>query len=215
MRNTTGQVVESRCTRFLWFGSLSWQNSWISTINRSLKGEIVWFQQSHEYRESDCIDGEFVVFEWKFFETQQCICFGENPNDDGGRIETEQLRSNHLHVHVQRHRLGNIEKTKKFVWRILQMLLHTPQVFPKDIGHSSDQELKKSGTERTFAAKTVCGIMLLRWWWSVSQRADNLYSEEQVRWPEDSWQAKEEEKRWDTTRWFSNSRVVVSHRYFS
>ena len=37
------------------------------------------------------------------------------------------------------------------------MLLRTPEDFVKDMGHSSDQELKKNGTERTPTNQTVRG----------------------------------------------------------
>ena len=48
---------------------------------------------------------------------------------------------------------GNEEK----VCRSRQMLLRTQEDVQKDVGHSSDQELKKSGTERTLIDQTVCG----------------------------------------------------------
>ena len=78
-----------------------------------------------------------------------------SPNDDGGDSNSawKVRRSNHLHVDVQRHWLGESRETMKLECRILQMLLRTREDFPKDIGHSSDQELKKSGTERTFQTK--------------------------------------------------------------
>ena len=48
----------------------------------------------------------------------------------------------------------------KFVCGILQMLLYTPEDFLKDIGHFSDQELKKNGSERTSTNQTDRGTML-------------------------------------------------------
>ena len=51
-------------------------------------------------------------------------------------------------------------ETKKSVCRILQVLLRTPEDFLKDIGHSSDQELKNIGTERTPTDQIVRGTML-------------------------------------------------------
>ena len=78
------------------------------------------------------------------------------------------------------------------------MLLHTPEDFLKDIGHFSDWDQKKHGTERTFTNQTVCGITLLVWWWLISEKADTLYSEDQVRWPEGLWKAEEETRRYTT-----------------
>ena len=51
------------------------------------------------------------------------------------------------------------EKAMKtfFVYMIPQVLLHTPQSFPKDIGHSSDLDLKKNGTPRSLTNQTVRG----------------------------------------------------------
>ena len=50
------QAVESKGTRFLWFGTLSWQNSRTSSINRSLEGEdwvvheVPWISWIGSYR---------------------------------------------------------------------------------------------------------------------------------------------------------------------
>ena len=51
----------------------------------------------------------------------------------------------------------------KFVKQILQMLLHTPQIYLKDIGPSSDRDLKKIGTGRIFTNQTnnVADLMIM------------------------------------------------------
>ena len=45
--------------------------------------------------------------------------------------------------------------TKKIAHRISQVLLHMPQGFPKDIGHSPDLDLKKNGMLRSLTNQTV------------------------------------------------------------
>ena len=44
---------------------------------------------------------------------------------------------------------------RKNVYRIPQVLLHVPQGFPKDMGHSSDLDLKKNGMLRSLTNQTV------------------------------------------------------------
>ena len=65
------------------------------------------------------------------------------------------------------------QETKKLVFRILQKLQCMQKDILNEIGHSSDQELKKSGTERRLTNQNHL------------EKADTLYSEEQVRWLED------------------------------
>ena len=47
-------------------------------------------------------------------------------------------------VDVQRHRLGQKRTMKRFVNVIPQVLLNMPKIFPDDIGHSSELDLKKN-----------------------------------------------------------------------
>ena len=48
----------------------------------------------------------------------------------------------------------------KFVWRTLQMLLHTPADFLKGVGPSSDQDRKKNGVERTRFVDDVADLTM-------------------------------------------------------
>ena len=59
--------------------------------------------------------------------------------------------------------IGDNEEAMKFVKQILQMLLHTPQIYLKDIGPSSDRDLKKIGTGRIFTNQTnnVADLMIM------------------------------------------------------
>ena len=65
-----------------------------------------------------------------------------SPKHDGERTRCSAERfqgSHHIHVYVQ----GQPKNMKKFVNAIPQGLPKMPKVFPKDIGHSSDLDLKK------------------------------------------------------------------------
>ena len=57
--------------------------------------------------------------------------------------------------------IGARTAMNKFVKAIPQIVPIMPENFPKDIGHSSDLDLKKNGTERTLTNQTVRGTMWL------------------------------------------------------
>ena len=72
--------------------------------------------------------------------------------------------------------LGEKQETKKLLLRFLQTLRRARKDFLKDIGHSSEQELKKSGLWNHAAE-----MMMI----NLRERKHPTYSEERVRWPED------------------------------
>ena len=67
---------------------------------------------------------------------------------------------------------------------------------------------------RTLTSQTVCAINSAEMVMVNLGESSHSHSEEQVRWPEDLWKAKEEENFDTLQRWFSDSRVVVSHHCF-
>ena len=81
---------------------------------KSWKDNIDWFAHSPEHRELDGVDGKPVVFQWNMFQG--------TPNRTSSRRCTTTS-------------IGDKEETKRIVLRTLQMLLHPPQTFPRDIGH--------------------------------------------------------------------------------
>ena len=174
------RTVNSKGTRCLWLGALSWQNCWVSTISKALDRHnwVVhavsriswigrWWWRARRVRVEN------------FPRTHNTAATSGNPKNDGGKEKSAWTipRSNHLHVDVQRHWLGKRRKQKS-LYGILQTSLHTPEDFPRDIGHSSDRDRKKNDTERTFTNQTVRGTVLLVCWWWISERADILYPEE-------------------------------------
>ena len=182
------RVVDSKGFRFHWFGSLCWRNSWISTISRRLEGEdwvvheVSWISWIGLYwRVTSRVWGRFSL-------EHNTSAVSGNPNDDGGEqnLAWTGRRSNYHHVDVQRDRLGTKRKNRKTCMRHLKMLLHTPQDYWMDIGHSSEHDLKKMLPNATVTDQTVRGTMWLIWWWLISERADTLNSEEQVRFPRSS-----------------------------
>ena len=72
------------------------------------------------------------------------------------------------------------------------MLLRTPEYFLEEVGHFSDLELKKSGTENAHPQTKRFVEPCCRSDDSYSQwKADIFYSEEQVRCSDELWKAKE------------------------
>ena len=93
--------------------------------------------QSAEYRELDRVEGEPVVFEWKFAQDTQHCCYFRKSKEwwmkikfslNSWKIESFSCRCTVTLI-------GEKKETKKFLCRILQMLLHTPEDFLK--GHWS------------------------------------------------------------------------------
>ena len=110
--------------------------------------------QSLQCRELDNIDGEPVVFEWKIFAghtTLKHLCEVQNMMrkivfcPKGSKIESSSCRCTTTSI-------GDKKTMKNFVYRVPQVLLHTPQSFPKNIGDSSDLDLKTNGTLRSLTS---------------------------------------------------------------
>ena len=134
------QGVECKSTRLLWFCTLLWQKSWTSSFDRNLEKNI-W------------ITGETSRIERNRRGTSRVrvthntgFASWDPTGDDKEQDSTWSVqRSNHLHVDVQRHWLD---------WGLCK------QIPEKYMGHSSDQEQKKSGMERTPTSQMVCGTAL-------------------------------------------------------
>ena len=108
-------------------------------------------------------------------------------------------RSDHLHVDVQWRWLVTGGKQRHLHVEFLEGLRRTSKdVFERTLVILSDQKRKDSG-ERTLTNQTFRRITQLRWCWLISEKADILQSEEQVRCPEDLWRAKKVEKHRYTT----------------
>ena len=123
-----------------------------------------WFTKSPEYRELDCIDGEPVELEWENFPghtTLQLLREIQTTMEEN-RIQPEQFEDRILFMPMYNDIDRGKQDTKKLVNRVLQKLRRSQKDALKDTCHSSDQEQKKSGTERTPTSQRVCGITLLR-----------------------------------------------------
>ena len=110
------QTVKSNWTRFLWFGALSWENCWVSAISNVLEStnwvvhavsRIFWIGP-YWWRTSR-IRGDI-------FPGYHTGVTSGNPKTDGGKSHSVWTvrRSDHLHVNVQWHWLG--EKRNKQIW---------------------------------------------------------------------------------------------------
>ena len=102
---------------------------------------IEYFVSTHQYRELDNIDGEPVVFEWKIFPGAH----NTGVSRGSPRIDGERTRNSAVEISRTASSLCQCtttfigeEKATKYVKKIHRVLLHTPKVFPKDTGHSSD-----------------------------------------------------------------------------
>ena len=140
------EAVESKWTRFLWSGALSWQK--IHEYSRSIeawKVEIEWFTKCHEYRDLDGIDGEPFELEWEMFAGHATLQLLREiqMTMEVNRIQPEQFEDRIIFMSMCNDIDWREQDTMKFECRILQVLQRTPKYFWKDIGHSSDQELKK------------------------------------------------------------------------
>ena len=108
-----------------WFGTLSRESSWISTITKSLEEKIEWFTKSHGYRELDCTDREPVEFEWNIFPTMEV-----------NRIQSEQFEDRIIFMSMYNGIDWEKPDTKKLVFWILWRLRRTQKDSLKDISWS-------------------------------------------------------------------------------
>ena len=122
----------------------------------SWRHTIEWITQSLEHRELDGINGEPVVFEWTFFQdTQHCSYFRNS------KVQSEKFKDRIIFLSLYNDiDLGGVGINDICLSNSLDVAAYVIR-FPKDIGHSSDQEQKKKCTEGTPTNQTVCGTMLL------------------------------------------------------
>ena len=94
-----------------------------------------------------------------------------DPKDDGRAQDPTWTvqRSKHLHVDITRHRLEKWSKQTHVHLEFFRNLRRTSEDFLKDVGHSSDRDRKKNGTECTSTNLTVRGTMLRIWWWFFTE----------------------------------------------
>ena len=72
------------------------------------------------------------------------------------RIQPEQFEDRIIFISMSNDIHWTKDGNQERVFRILPMLLRTPEDFLQDISHSSDQELENTCMERTLTSKTVC-----------------------------------------------------------
>ena len=86
--------------------------------------------------------------------------------------------------------LGKTRRAKQLVPRILNLCRSMQENSLNDNGHSSNQDVKKSGSQREHTNLKSC---LLKSWCLISEKVDSPCFEDQVRWTEELWKAKEVE----------------------
>ena len=78
--------------------------------------KLTWFKSSSQYRTLDTIDGEPMEFEWNIFPgfTTLQLCFEVQEFLSKMSEEPKRFhRTDHLHVDVQRHLIGDLKKSNR------------------------------------------------------------------------------------------------------
>ena len=150
------QVVNSKGIRFIWFGTwnrLGKSNEYprsMHVLERKWRGS--WSLLNNE---------KWIVLMWIH---NTAVARGILRTMEENNILCEKFEDRlvfmSMYIDID---LGKKQNTKKFVSRILEMLLHSPEDFLKDIGHLSEPgtEEPELEPERTSQNQTVCGTMLL------------------------------------------------------
>ena len=93
--------------------------------------------------------------------TPQWSNFKKSEDDRGKNIRPEEFTDRIIFMLMYTTSIGDKEERKTFLMRAPRMLLHTPQIFPKDVGHSSDLGLTWKGTERSLTNQTAEKLMII------------------------------------------------------
>ena len=133
----------------------------------------------------NCIDWEPVDFVEHFHRIHNTAVASGNPNDDG-REQNSASNSSKIESSSCRCTTTSIEKSEKqrnLYSDFFRSCGGTQEDSLKEIGHSSDLEQKKCGTElHTYKPNGfwnhAAGMMKIR-----LRESGHLYSEKQVRWP--------------------------------
>ena len=158
----SSQAVKSRGARLLWFCACPAKIHQHPHSMEAWNQNIEWFMVSLEngfyWRRTTRVRVD------RFPRAHNTAVASWDPKDDDREQDPTWTvqRSNHLHVDVQRHLLETIS------WEVEAYAQKCPQS-RWSIGHSSNREPKKNGTERTLAGQTFCGAALRGWWCFASE----------------------------------------------
>ena len=141
------------------------------------KYQLQYFQQSNGYREIFGIVGEPTELEWNVFQGFTILQIFQKIAEklDACQTSPEEFEDRIVFMTL----FNDIDWTKNILNNVQGPELH--KSFRLDIGHSSVQEKKKTGMERTLTNVKDRGIWLLMSWWKISKKVDIQYSEVSVR----------------------------------
>ena len=120
---------------------------------------VEWFTHTSQYRELDDVDGELVVFEWKIFSGHTTMELLREVQELMEK-ELKVSRTASSSCRCTTALIGQEKATKKFVETSLRVLQILTDIISKDIGHSSDQEVKKSAKKPDGAWNEVAADMV-------------------------------------------------------
>ena len=114
-----------------------------------------------------------LCFVWERFDTANCsLRFKERWQKRESNLRNSKIGSSSCRSTMTS--TGRKQETSKSVLRILWMLRLTHTDSRRDIGHSSDQERKKSGMECTPTSPEVCGTSRQKWGHPVFRTTSTL-----------------------------------------
>ena len=150
-----------------------------SEANAKWRDQLEDLRQSNAYRDSYGIGGEPIEFErnisqdlqrWRFFKRPKRIWTFDKQIQNNLREESSSCRCSTMLTEQRKEILQN-------VFRIPRRSRTTQKSFRVDIDHSSAQEKKTHGMERTLINLKDSGILLLVSKWKISKKVDIRYSE--------------------------------------
>ena len=148
----------------------------------------------------------------KFPDTQQCSCFRKSNDEmEENRIQLKSSKIESSSCRRKTTSIGEKQETRKLKVEFFRSWGVRKEKNPKGVGHSSDQELKRGGTERTLANRNglwshAAGMMMINLRESAHFFQKNKCVGKRT--------LEKQRRRRKNVTVISDSRVVVSHHYF-
>ena len=190
------QSLARKGLRIFRFCDMPWKDEREPTIKYCLGRQV---DMAQKFITIQCFWTQLMVSQWNSSgifsqDSHHIAALQQKSKSSCGKNERRArriYRTDHLHVDVQRHLIGD-RKTRNRKAMLTQTSFLSPQEdFHLEDGHSSDLDRKRSGILLVIADHKENGTESLNWWWKYLEKADTQFSVPRVHCPKERSNAKE------------------------